>query len=175
MSTKGSVLYAKRPNVEPLIENWRFHGPKICLAPLHNGANNSGMRALWTSGAGVDGRAITNYGHLDDYWIAPPPATSSYGSTAPDPFVTKHWPEHTPDCIGDFIGLSQRKWTNMNSECDGNIDGLAFNYWDNSGSRRTNFAPSAQAGSPARDIQSGLRHWTQSQGYDAEVFSQLTD
>src|SRR2546425_12718378 len=65
--------------------------------------------------------------------------------------------------------------TTLSSLAVSNIDGLAFNYWDNTGSRRVNFVPGPDAGVPARDIQSGLRQWTQSRGYDAEVFSQLTD
>jgi hypothetical protein len=152
------------------------------VAPLNSGANNFGIRALWTSRAGLDGRALTNYGHLDDYWIAPPPTANSYESTALDPYATNNfahqphnWPEHTADCIGDFIGLSQRKWTNMNNECDGNIDGFAFTYWDATGDRRVNFLPGPNAGTPARDVQSGLRAWAQSRGYDADVFSQLAD
>jgi len=46
---------------------------------------------------------------------------------------------------------------------------------DLTGNRRTNFTPTATAGTPARDIQSGLREWTRWRGYDADVFTQLTD
>ena len=77
--------------------------------------------------------------------------------------------------MGDFIGLNQRKWTNLNGECDGNIDGYSFVYWDSSGGRRVNFTPGPGAGLPAIDIQSGLRAWTTSRRYTAEVFTQLSD
>src|SRR6185369_14897404 len=109
------------------------------------------------------------FGHLDDYWIYYNDALSmSYESTAPDPYVLAGRPEHTPDCIGDFIGLSQKKFTNMNSECDGNIDAYSFVYWLTNGLARTNF-------SKAVDIQSGLRAWSRFRGYDADVFAQLAE
>src|SRR5438477_1908292 len=173
-----------------LIGFWDRHGlPNLYtgpagngLAPLSSFGGNSGIHALWASRAGADGRPANTPGHIDDYWTLYDLANggNSYESTAPDPYLVLRRPEHPPDCIGDFIGLSQRKWTNMNNECDGNIDGLAFNYWDNSGNRRTNFIPGTEAGtgtsgSPARDMQSGLRQWTRSRGYDADVFSQITD
>ncbi|MBI2949640.1 MAG: hypothetical protein HYY23_18555, partial [Verrucomicrobia bacterium] len=83
--------------------------------------------------------------------------------------------EHEPDCLGDFIGLSQNKWRNLNGECDGNIDGYAFAYWDSSGERRVNFTPGPEAGFPAIDIQSGLRAWTRYRGFSADVFTQLSE
>jgi hypothetical protein len=63
----------------------------------------------------------------------------------------------------------------MNNECDGNIDAYSFVYWDVRGTRRLNYSPGPQAGLPAEDIQSGLRAWTKYRGYDADVFTQLTD
>jgi hypothetical protein len=57
----------------------------------------------------------------------------------------------------------------MAGECDGNIDAYSFVYWESKGFRRTNYIP------PATDIQSGLRAWTKSRGYDADVFTQLAD
>ena len=99
----------------------------------------------------------------------------SYQSTETDPYILAGRPEHTWDCIGDFIGLSQKKWTNMNNECDGNIDAYSFVYWDTKGSNRVNFTPGPQAGLPAVDIQSGLKAWAKYRGYDADVFTQLTD
>jgi len=147
------------------------------IAPLNNYAGNVGIRSLWASRAGMDGRATDQYGHIDDYWAFYDPRTgASYDSTLPDPYLLiAERPEHSPDCIGDFIGLSQRKWTNLNNECDGNIDGSAFVYWDSTGNRRHNFVPGSDAGVPARDVQSGLREWTQWRGYDADVFTQLAD
>ncbi|MBI2928446.1 MAG: hypothetical protein HYY24_22485 [Verrucomicrobia bacterium] len=140
------------------------------LAPVHNYEfeGNHGIRALWASQAGFDGRPPDKPGHVDDYY-------DGYESTAPDPYVTAGRQEHEPDCIGDFIGLSQLKWKNMNGECDGNIDAYSFVYWDPQGERRTNFVPGPEAGLPAIDLPSGLRAWTRSRGYDGEVFSQLTD
>jgi len=138
------------------------------LAPLDNFTTNSGIVSLWASQAGLDGRPTDQPGHVDDYWTA-------YESTSPDPYVTAGRSPHAADCIGDFIGLSQMSWTNMAGECNGNLDGFCFNYWDANGDRRTNFVPDATAGLPARDVQSGLRAWTQFRGYDCTVISQLTD
>jgi hypothetical protein len=123
---------------------------------------------MWASQAGVDGRPANKFGHMDDYY-------AGYESTASDPYVTAGRPEHAPDCIGDFIGLSQKKWTNLNNECAGNIDAFSFVYWDKKGFRRTNFQPQGADGQPIPDIPSGLRAWAQWRGYDADVFSQLTD
>lgn len=138
------------------------------LAPLDSFGANYGIRALWASESGVDGRPSDKAGHIDDYYIA-------YANTGPDPFVTAGRPEHEPDCLGDFIGLNQNKWKNMNGECDGNIDGYSFVYWDSSGERRVNYIPGPEAGLPAIDIQSGVRAWTQYRGYSADVFTQLSD
>jgi hypothetical protein len=144
-----------------LMGYWDRHGfsnfyPNV-LAPLNSAGANEAIRTNYVSAA-----------HINDYWLL-------YESTGIDPYVAAGRPEHTPDCIGDFIGLSQRKWTNMNSECDGNIDAYSFVYWDSNGNRRVNFTPPAAAGTPVRDIQSGLREWTRWRGYDADVFTQLTD
>src|SRR5882762_1750132 len=153
-----------------------YTGPTAAgIAPLTSVGANAGIHSLWASRAGLDGHLPTKPGHIDDYWTVYELGGRSYEDTAPDPYLVAHRAEHPPDCIGDFIGLSQRKWTNMNNECDGNIDGTAFNYWDNTGARCNNFVPNPDAGMPARDLQSGLRQWTQSRGYDAETFSHLTD
>jgi len=138
------------------------------VAPLDSFGANSGITSLWATKAGVDGRPAGQPGHMDDYY-------SAYESTAADPCVLFGRAEHSPDCIGDFIGLNQRKWRNMNGECDGNIDGYCFVYWDPSGQRRVNFTPGPEAGLPAVDMQSGLRAWTQYRGYRADVATQLTE
>ncbi|MCX6922016.1 MAG: hypothetical protein NT154_02170 [Verrucomicrobia bacterium] len=138
------------------------------VAPLTSSGRNTNIISLWASQAGVDGRPTDMPGHVDDYWIA-------YDNADDDPYLTAGRPEHSPDCIGDFIGLNQKKWTGMAGECSGNVDGFCFVYWDTSGDRRINFTPDATAGEPARDVQSGLRAWTQYRGYDCEVFTQLTD
>ncbi|HIE11464.1 MAG TPA: hypothetical protein EYP62_07610 [Kiritimatiellae bacterium] len=137
------------------------------IAPLTNSGTNSGIRSLWATQAAFDGRSATNYGHVDDYWI-------TYESEDADPWHTRGC-EHPPDCVGDFIGLNQNRWTNLNSECNGNRDGWAFNYFDTSGARRVNFTPGPEAGLPARDVQSGLRAYAQYRGYTADSFSQLVD
>jgi hypothetical protein len=146
------------------------------VAPLKDSGTNAGIRSMWATKAGFDGRPANQPGHIDDYWLYySSDFNFSYQSTAPDPYVTAGRPEHTPDCITDFLGVSQKKWTNMNGECDGNIDAYSFVYWDTNGERRINYTPSPAAGLPPRDIQSGLREWTKYRGYEADVFTQLTD
>lgn len=141
-------------------------------APLDSNGGNEGIRSMWASKAGFDGRPANQPGHIDDYWISSP---ASYESTDPDPYVTAGRPEHNPDCIGDFIGLSQKKWTNLNNECDGNIDAFSFVFWETNGARRANYVPPPQGNSPVPDIPSGLREWTKYRGYAGNVYSQLAD
>jgi hypothetical protein len=138
------------------------------LAPLNSFGDNAGIISLWASQAGVDGRPSDQFGHFDDYYAA-------YESTDPDPYIVAGRPEHAPDCLGDFLGLSQWKWADMANECDGNIDAFSFVYWAASGEKRINFQPESVAGVPVCDLQSGLRSWTQYRGYDSAVFTQLAD
>jgi hypothetical protein len=146
------------------------------IAPLDDFGTNNGIRSMWANRAGFDGRPADQPGHIDDYWsFYTSDGSFSYQSTEPDPFVTAGRSEHAPDCIGDFIGLSQRKWTNMNGECDGNIDAYSFVYWDTNGNRRVNYTQVEPPGVPQPDIQSGLRAWTKFRGFDADVFTQLAD
>jgi len=133
------------------------------LAPLRT---SGGIQALWASEAGVDGRPANQPGHINDYWV-------SYESATADPYVTFGRSEHTPDCIGDFIGLNQKKWTNMAGECDGNIDAFSFVFWDKTGGKRVNYSTTNTTGQYIPDIQSGLKAWANYRGYDADVFSQL--
>jgi hypothetical protein len=144
-------------------------------APLGSDGLNEGVRSLWASRAGFDGRPADQPGHLDDYWENFENFTASYESGATDPYVVAGRAEHTADCLGDFIGASQKKWTNLDAECDGNINAFSFNFWDKTGARRENFSPSTQNGQPIRDIQSGWRAWTEFRGNQANVFSQLAD
>lgn len=144
------------------------------VAPLHSGGANVGIRSMWASKAGVDGRPANQPGHIDDYWAYYTDGGDSYESTLPDAYLTAGRSEHTPDCIGDFIGLSQKKWTNLNNECAGNIDAYSFVFWDAAGDKRSNYTH-VSAGNEVPDIQSGLRAWSKYRGYDAEVFTQLTD
>lgn len=137
------------------------------LAPLSNiGTNNNGIIGMWASQAGIDGRPAGQFGHVDDYYV-------SYASISSDRYVLSNRTEHVADCIGDFIGLNQKRWTNMNNECDGNIDGYAFVFWDTNGTKRINYAPPPQGNVPVKDIPSGLRAWARWRGYEADVFSQL--
>lgn len=146
-----------------------YRGPTAgSTAPLNSFGANFGIRSLWVSAAGRDGRPADKLGHEEDYYVA-------YDSAASDPYKAAGRTEHAPDCIGDFIGLNQRKWTNMAGECDGNIDGYVFVYWDPTGNRRINFRPGPEAGKPPRDLQSGLRDWAWFCGYDTEVFTQLSE
>jgi hypothetical protein len=146
------------------------------VAPLDSNGRNVGIRSMWASRAGVDGRPADQPGHIDDYWLFyRDDYYYSYESTAPDPYITAGRPEHAPDCLGDFIGLSQNKWTNLNDECDGNIDAFSFVFWDKVGDKRSNFVPPPQNGRPVPDIPSGLKAWTQFRGSDADVFSQLVE
>jgi hypothetical protein len=146
------------------------------VAPMDAGGENIGIRSLWASRAGFDGRPADKPGHIDDYWnFYVDESSMSYESSQPDPYVTAGRPEHAPDCTGDFMGASQNKWTNMNDECDGNVDAFSFNWWDHSGARRFNFTPPTQNGLEVRDIQSGFRKFAEYRGYQADSFSQLVD
>ena len=146
------------------------------VAPLDTyTADKKGIRSMWASKAGVDGRPANQPGHIDDYVGSNPGDNmDSYESTAADPYVLAGRPEHAPDCVGDFIGLNQKKWTNMAGECDGNIDAYSFVFWDKTGQRRANYSSTNTAGQYVPDIQSGLRAWAKHRGYDADVFTQLT-
>ncbi len=139
------------------------------VAPLdsRNSLGHGGIRALWASQAGVDGRPAGVPGHMDDFYVA-------YESTAPDPHVTAGRPAHAPDCIGDFIGLNQDRWEDLNGECSGNIDAYSFVHWDPNGARRV-ADPDSPGIPPGSDIPNGLVEWTRHCGYDAEVACQLSD
>ena len=142
------------------------------VAPLNSQGANVSIRSLWASQAGVDGRPANQFGHIDDYYSAG--NGNAYDqSTASDPYVLAGRAEHTPDCIGDFIGLNQKKWTNMAGECDGNIDAYSFVFWDKTGNKRINYSPTNNTGEYVPDIQSGLKAWAKYRGYDADVFTQL--
>jgi len=125
------------------------------------------IRGMWASQAGKDGRPSNKPGHFDDYYF-------NYEYTGADPYVTAARTEHAPDCIGDFIGLNQNKWANLNGECRGNIDGYSFVFWDKTGNRRNNYY-TTNAGVYIPDIGSGLKEWMKWRGYDADVFTQLTE
>jgi len=152
-----------------LMGYWDRHGMNDFytngLAPLDDYGANVAIRSMWASRE-----------HIADYWSwYNNDSDFSYESTVPDPYITAGRKEHQPNCVGDFIGLSQKKWVSMNGECDGNIDAYSFVYWDLKRNRRWNYVPNSDAGLPTRDIQSGLRDWSKWRGYDADVFTQLAD
>ena len=160
---------------------WDRHGlPHIYTGPTGGGVapmtsysfqGNIGIRSLWASQAGLDGRPAGQLGHMDNYWEAP----SAFESTGADPYLVAGRAEHAPDCIGDFMGLSQNKWADLGGEVNGNINGYAYNFWDPLGGRLVNFQPPPQGVTPVRDIQSGLREFARYRGYEATVVSQLAD
>jgi hypothetical protein len=140
------------------------------VAPLNSRASqgNQGIFSLWASKAGRDGRPANLPGHEDDYYV-------DYESVSADPFRVAGRREHVPDCLGDFIGLSQNKWADLGGECRGNIDGFSYVHWDRSGARRwarPGREPSIPDGS---DIASGLVTWTRFRGGEASSFCQLAD
>jgi hypothetical protein len=146
------------------------------VAPLNSFGSNAGIRSLWASKAGFDGRPANQPGHIDDYWeYFTSEIRYSYESTAPDPYTVAGRAEHAPDCLGDFMGQSQRKYSDLNGECSGNIDAFAFTYWDKNGDRLVNFEPPVAEGVQVREIPSGLRAFSRYRGYDANVASQLAE
>ncbi|MEN9733551.1 MAG: hypothetical protein RLZ45_1546 [Verrucomicrobiota bacterium] len=140
------------------------------IAPLNSRSSqgNQGIFSLWASKAGRDGRPADLPGHEDDYYFA-------YESVFTDPYLTAGRKEHAPDCLGDFIGLSQNKWADLGGECRGNIDGFSYVHWNKAGDRRL-ARPGLEPEIPAAsDIPSGLVSWTRYRGGDAVSFCQLTD
>ena len=140
------------------------------VAPLNSRASqgNQGIFSLWASKAGRDGRPSQQAGHEDDYYVA-------YESVFADPYLAAGRKEHAPDCLGDFIGLSQNKWVDLGGECRGNIDGFSYVHWNKAGDRRW-ARPGEETGIPVgSDIPSGLVSWTRYRGGDAVSFCQLTD
>jgi hypothetical protein len=94
--------------------------PNMYTGPTDSGVMplNSGTWPDWTDGHGdtygqcpltasrngLDGRLTR--GSIDDYWVA-------YGSSAPDPYITNGWVQHTwGDSIGDYMKTSQSSYDN---------------------------------------------------------------
>ena len=143
---------------------WDRHG----FPDFYDGPVNNGLAPL---------SSVTPYQDISQMWASPAHVNDYYSDyeASFDNYQLAGREDHTPDCIGDFIGLSQMKWNDMAGECDGNLDGFAFVFWETNGARRVNFAPTAGDGKPVRDIPSGTRAWSQWRGYDCETFSQLAD
>jgi transcriptional regulator CtsR len=101
----------------------------------------------------VDGKTIN--GHVDDYWI-------DYGNSGPDPYYG-NWAEHTPDCVGDYMGTNQAKYSN--------IDGGTTFFWYTNGDPLYDYAGSEPA---YRDGCHGMKLFAESRGYTVLTnFSQL--
>ncbi len=138
------------------------------VAPLNSYGVNKGIRSMWATRAGFDGRPDNQPGHDDDYYI-------DYESLAPDPYVTAKRKPHPDDCLGDFIGLSQNLWKDLGGECSGNLDGFSYQYWDKSGDRSYNFVPPPEGDRPVKDVLSGIQAWTVFRGEQSVAYSQLVD
>jgi hypothetical protein len=103
---------------------------------------------------GIDGRTIK--GHVDDYWI-------DYGNAGPDPYVTNGWVEHTLDCVGDYMGTNQARYSS--------IDGGTTFYFYPSGDPLYDYTGCEPA---YRDGCHGMKLFAQSCGYTVMTdFSQL--
>lgn len=139
---------------------WDRHG----MPDFYTGPVNSGLAPLLDDPALLMRKFWASDLHDRDYWVL-------YETSANDPYFSNGWEEHEPDCIGDFIGLNQKKWTDLNGECAGNIDGYSFVYWDADGDARMNYSPP----NGITDIQSGLRNFVHHCGYEADVMTQYTD
>jgi hypothetical protein len=150
-----------------------YAGPTAAgVAPLDSNGSNVGIRSLWASHAGFDGRPADQPGHIEDYWeYYVGDVAYSYESTAIDPYVLAGRAEHPPDSICDFMGSSKNGFTDFDGECAGNIDAFTYNFWEKQGARRVNFTPPNNL----PDIQSGWRSWTEWRGNKADTFSQLVD
>jgi len=99
---------------------------------------NVGECPFIASHIGKDGRATRGY--VEDYW----------GS--PDPCVTNGWTAHTDDCVGDFMGTSQDRYSNA--------DGSTMFYYYNSGTPLYDYNPTS-----GRDGCHGMRLYAEAHGY----------
>jgi YD repeat-containing protein len=111
------------------------------VCPMDNSVWGYGECPLSATHQGYDGRS--NRGHVDDYWVA-------IYSSDPDPYIVGGWPEHSPDCTGDFMKTSQSAY--------GLFDGgtLLYFTWDGS---------PYDATYPASDGGYGLEQFFESRGY----------
>jgi len=123
--------------------------------PMTNEAWGQGECPLSATRQEIDGR--TTRGHVDDYWVG-------YGSTAPDPFITHGWVEHTKsECTGDFMGTNQSQYDNF----DGST--TFFLYTDGSPTYDfTLYEPDK------RDGCHGMRLFLESRGYTAVIILNIS-
>ena len=68
----------------------------------------SGECPLSATHQGIDNRA--NRGHVDDYWI------DYLNCELDDPYIFNGWPERTPDCLADYMGVNQVKFGMCDAE-----------------------------------------------------------
>ncbi len=149
-----SDLYAGPTNggVMPLLENSSWPTWTDVVGDTYS--NNP----LIASHLGVDGR--TNRGTIDDYWV-------SYESTAPDPYITNGWAQHTwGDALGDYMYSSQSAFSN--------IDGAtSFFTYDNLADPYTCEVMSSNS---RPDGTLGIKQFYQARGYAVgDCYNQLTD
>ena len=108
---------------------------------------------------GLDGRSTR--GSIDDYWI-------SYGSSAPDPYVTGAWTQHAwEDVIGDYMKTSQ--------SAHDNVDGATSFYAFNSASPLT-CSDMESYGMKDLDGTYGRKLFYEARGYTVtDCYTQMTD
>ncbi|MGC1377461.1 MAG: C39 family peptidase [Anaerolineales bacterium] len=150
--------------------------PNIYTGPGNGGViplDNSTVWGTWSDGVdtypdnpliashnGVDGRTIN--GSIDDYWI-------EYGSSAPDPYITGSWTQHTwGTSIGDYMKTSQSAY--------GNTDGSTnFYTWTTSAAQLT-CADMVSNSIDTLDGTYGRKLFYQARGYTVtDCFNQKTD
>ncbi|MCX6035203.1 MAG: C39 family peptidase [Chloroflexi bacterium] len=148
---------------------------------MYAGPTNGGVMPLdnsswgtWTDGSpytyrnnplvasmeGEDGR--TERGSIDDYWV-------KYFSTAPDPYITGDWTQHTwGDAIGDYMHTSQSAY--------GNKDAYSFFYdnWSNPAAPLT--CDTIESSQLPPDGTVGRKHFYEARGYTVtDCYNQFTD
>jgi hypothetical protein len=148
---------------------------------IYDGPTNGGIMPMddsvwpaWTDGAGApypgnplaasrqgtDGR--TTRGSIDDYWVAK-------GSTAPDPYITNGWTQHTwGDAFGDYMKTSQSAY--------GRDDGLDSSFWYRTDGTPMTCAEIESDGQAPWDTGYGRKLFYEARGYSVtECYNRLTD
>jgi hypothetical protein len=172
----GAISSGFYSSVESLAPVYKY--PNLYTGPTNGGVMpmDNSLWPKWTDVAGdtysnnpvtashkgVDGRTIR--GAIDDYWV-------SYDSSAPDPYITGGWKQHTWDSLVDFMFTGQSAY--------GNRDGQTAFFFDMSGAPATCAqldAARLQNGSPLPDGTLGRKRFYEFKGYSiAECYNQLTD
>ncbi len=135
-------------------------------APLYNTGENQYINSMICSKRGIDCR--TTMGHTDDYY-------SGFGNTGPDPWVDNGWTEHSPDCLGDFMGTSQWKWDlDVDGTVDQNSDGSTA-FWYHTGGAPTQYVPGPEYGTPQYTGRKGLEDYAAYSGYVGDFYNRYID